>query len=179
MRSFLAIAVLVTGGQALALTPPPPCEGSESGMQIYGLQVLDPETGASGVTVESYQVSMKPDSSPEGVYRQVPPPVDALDGFFGIRVTHCPSGTFHAINTGQGPETVAASLAATEFLRDRVKDGKPVGRGDLASAVRAVYGKQITLRETEETCGCSVAFPDLKPKGMTPYAQRTDTTTNY
>jgi hypothetical protein len=60
-----------------------------------------------------------------------------------------------------------------------VQAGQPVGRSDLQSAVRAVYGKQIRLKETAETCGCSVLFPDLKPGGMTPFENRTDTVKQY
>jgi hypothetical protein len=173
------ILSMLTGTAAQALTPLPPCVGMEAGMNTYDLYPLDPDTNASGVTIEAYQVDTKPDDTPEGVYRDQPAPVAALDGFYGIRVTHCASGTFHAIDTRNGPSEVAAALAATEFLRASVKAGKPVSRGDLASAIRAVYGKQLRLKETEETCGCSVYFPDMKPKGMTPFEDRTDTVSTY
>jgi stage V sporulation protein SpoVS len=161
---------------AHALPPPLPCEGTEAGMSTYELTALDPQA-KSGVVLERYQADLAPDAS--GTYPPGPGPVGALDGFFGVRITHCASGIFHAIKTDQGPGTVAAALAATEFLRAKVKAGQPVGRGELAQAVRAVYGMQTRLRETEETCGCSVAFPELRPKGMKPYGERTDTTTNY
>lgn len=161
---------------AQALTPPLPCEGTESGMSTYELSVLDPDW-KTGVVLERYQVGSAPGE--DGVYRDLPGPIGALEGFYGVRITHCASGIFHAVRTDQRPATVAAALAATEFLRAKVKAGQPVGRGELAQAVRAVYGTQTRLRETEETCGCSVAFPGLRPKGMTPYGERTDTTTNY
>jgi hypothetical protein len=164
---------------AEALTPLPPCEGMEAGMVTYGLYPLDPDTNASGVTIESYQVDYQPDDSAEGVYRNQPAPIDALTDFQGIRVTHCASGAFFAVDTRNGPSEVAAALGATEFLRDEVKAGKAISRNDLRSAIRAVYGKQLQLRETEETCGCSVYFPDLKPKGMTPFENRTDTVARY
>jgi len=170
---FMAALVALPGH---ALTPLPPCEGTEAGMSTYELTALDPDW-KSGVVIERYQVDLAPDSS--GVYQPGPGPVGSLDGFFGVRITHCASGIFHAIKTDQRPGTVAAALAATEFLRGKVKSGQHVGRGELAQAVRAVYGMQTRLRETEETCGCSAIFPELRPKGMTPYGERTDTTTNY
>jgi hypothetical protein len=179
MVRWVILLSMLTGTAAQALTPLPPCVGMEAGMNTYDLYPLDPDTNASGVTIEAYQVETKPDDSPEGVYRDQPAPVAALNGFYGIRVTHCASGVFHAIDTRNGPTEVSAALGATEFLRSKVKAGKPVSRGDLAAAVRAVYGKQIQLRETEETCGCSVFFPDLKPKGMTPFENRTDTVASY
>ncbi|MGL4236975.1 hypothetical protein [Tabrizicola sp.] len=178
IRQAIIVSIL-TGTAAQALTPLPPCDGMEAGMNTYNLHALDPDTNASGVTVESYQVDTQPDDSPQGVYRDQPAPVPALDGFYGVRVTHCASGTFHAIEGGEDPFTVAAALAATEFLRPKVKAGQSVGRNELASAIRAVYGKQLRLKETEETCGCSVLFPDLKPKGMTPFENRTDTVARY
>jgi hypothetical protein len=173
------ILSMLTGTVAQALTPLPPCVGMEAGMNTYDLFPLDPDTNTSGVTIEAYQVDSGPDDTPEGVYRDQPAPVPALNGFYGIRVTHCTSGSFHAIDTRNSPSEVAAALAATEFLRAEVKAGKPVSRTDLASAVRAVYGKQLRLKETEETCGCSVFFPGLKPKGMTPFENRTDTVASY
>lgn len=179
-RGITAAAAFAAGlGPAFALAPPLPCQGTEAGMSTYDLQVLDPETVASGVTIESYQVEMQPDASAEGVYKPGKGPVPALDGFFGVRVVHCASGIFHAIDTRQDTQTVAAALAATEFLRGKVQAGKPVTKGDLASAVRAVYGKQLRLSETEETCGCNAAFPELRPKGMRPFTERTDTTSIY
>lgn len=162
---------------AHALAPPPPCEGTEAGMSTYELTVLDPEHAASGVVLERYQVGSAP--GPDDVYVDLPAPVGALEGFYGVRITHCASGIFHAVETDQRPGTVAAALAATEFLRAKVQDGRRVGRNELAQAVRAVYGQQTRLRETEETCGCSLVFPELRPRGMTPYGERTDTTTNY
>jgi len=172
-----AAALIGSVSTAQALAPPLPCEGYESGMITHDLTILDPDLHKSGVTIERYQVDMQPDDSHNGVFRPVPAPVAALDGFFGVRVMHCATGHFHAIETTQRTATVAAALGATEFLRASVKDGQPVSRAELADAVRAVYGKQIQLRETEETCGCNGAFPELRPKGMTAYEQRTDTST--
>ena len=179
MFRVATIVGILTGTAAQALTPLPPCEGMEAGMVTYGLTVLDPDTHASGVTVEYYQVNSQPDASPEGVYTDQPAPVAELEGFYGVRVTHCASGDFHAIDGGGNTDAVAAALAATEFLRSEVQAGKRVGRNDLASAVRAVFGKTPKLKETEETCGCSVYFPDAKPAGMTPFENRTDTVASY
>ena len=173
----IAMMAALTALPVHALTPPLPCQGTEAGMSTYELTVLDPELAVSGVVLERYQVGTAP--GPDGVYADLPGPVGALEGFYGVRITHCASGIFHAVRTDQSSSTVAAALAATEFLRAKVQDGRPVARGELAQAVRAVYGKQTRLRETEETCGCSVMFPDLRPRGMTPYGERTDTTSDY
>lgn len=172
----LAVLVALVALPAQALAPPPPCEGTEAGMSTYELTALDPDW-KSGVVIERYQVGSAPGD--DGVYADLPAPIEALEGFYGVRITHCASGIFHAVKTDQRPGTVAAALSATEFLRGKVKAGQPVGRGELAQAVRAVYGMQTRLRETEETCGCSVAFPELRPKGMKPYGERTDTTATY
>jgi hypothetical protein len=173
--SLLAVVLGLVAPAAPAMAPPLPCEGMEGGMVTHELAVLDPETGTSGVTVEQYQVDMQPDSSPHGVYRPVPAPVPALDGFFGVRVMHCASGTFFAIDTRHASATVAAVLSATEHLRPQVKAGRRVALSDLQAAVAAAYGRPLRLRETEETCGCALAFPELRPRGNRPFAERTDT----
>ncbi|MFN3644631.1 MAG: hypothetical protein ACK4TB_17110 [Gemmobacter sp.] len=172
---FAAAVLGVAAAAAWAEVPPPACEGMEAGMVTHRLTILDPATGGSGITLERYQVDMQPDGSPQGVYRALPAPVPALDGFFGVRVVHCASGAFHAIDTQQSPETVAAALAATEHLRAEVQAGRRVGQAALSAAVRAVYGRTVQLRETDETCGCAAAFPDLRPQGMTPFGARGDT----
>jgi hypothetical protein len=177
-RAITAAAAFAASlGPAVALAPPLPCEGSEAGMSTYEMTVLDRDLGKSGVVIERYQVDMVLDDT--GVYQPGKGPVASLDGFFGVRVIHCASGYFHAIDTTQDAVTVAAVLSATEYLRAKVQGGKAVTRTELASAVRAVYGKQIRLRETEETCGCNAAFPELRPKGMRPFPERTDTTSIY
>jgi hypothetical protein len=171
----LAAALGLAAPAVFAMAPPLPCEGTEGGMTTHALTVLDPDTARSGVTVERYQVDMRPDASPQGVYRPVPAPVPALDGFFGVRVVHCASGTFLAIDTDQASVTVAAVLASTEHLRPLVQAGRRVGLSDLEAAVGAVYGRPIRLRDTEETCGCSTIFPDLRPPANRPFGERTDT----
>ena len=105
-------------------------------------------------------------------YVRQPGPVPALNNFAGVRATHCATGTIVAIPDVLEPEQVAVALAATEFMRNSVQAGKPVRLESLKSAAKAVYGKMIVLQENEETCGCNWDFPDLRPKGMTPYAQR-------
>ncbi len=143
-------------------------------MNVYELRAPGRDAPVGGITVENYQVDMQPDDSPEGVYREVAPPVASLSGFFGVRVTHCATGTFFAIDTRDGPDSVVAALSATEFLRPKVQRGQAIGREDLGTAVQAVYGGAIRLRETAETCGCSTLFPELRPTGMVPYRDRTD-----
>jgi hypothetical protein len=174
MRGLVVMAGLLAGTQAVALTPLPPCHVNEAGMNVYDLRSFGRYEPAGGVTVENYQVEMRPDDTPEGVFREVPPPVPSLSGFFGVRVTHCASGTFFAVDTRDGPDSVVAALGATEFLRAKVQRGQAIGREELGTAVRAVYRDAIRLRETAETCGCSTYFPDLRPGGMTPYADRMD-----
>jgi hypothetical protein len=158
MMRALVIAGILAGGPALALVPLPPCEIEEGGMSVGQLTALG--EGKSGVVLESYNNTVRLVGT---VYEQQPGPVRALDDFYGVRATHCASGQFLAIKGSYSPDTVAAALGATEFLRANVKAGKAVGFSDLIQAVTAVYGKPITLRETEETCGCQSYFPGLWP----------------
>lgn len=168
----LQLCLAAAFGPAQALTPLPPCIGTESGMMTQGVTDLGPAGQTTGVTVESYAVRFSPGA--DGVYRDGPAPVPALKGFNGIRVLHCASGQFFAVETNMAPETVAAVLSATEFLRGDVQGGRRVSVGDLAQAIRAVYGKHIRLRETEETCGCNWFYPELRPASMAPFRARTD-----
>lgn len=163
------VAVMIGVTPALALTPPLPCESSESNMTTYGLQTLDP-SGASGVTVEHYYNSVVQQGE---ALVNAPAPVAELQGFRGVRVTLCSTGDFLVI-PDQDPVSVAAALSATEFLRADVQAGRPATFDALRLAARAVYGPPLVLRETEETCGCSWYFPDLKPANMANFEDRTD-----
>ncbi|MCU0829771.1 MAG: hypothetical protein MUE52_20925 [Tabrizicola sp.] len=173
------VAALVLGAiPAFALEPLPTCYGSESGMETYGSTPLErfvrsEDQHSSGVIVEHYQARDELTSS--GAYRSTAP-VAALEGFDGIRVIHCATGRFFAIRIEQSSGAAAAALAATEFLRGDVRNGKAIGVRALAQAVRAVYGEVLELRETAETCGCNQYFSEMRPKGMTAFGDRTDTT---
>ena len=163
------VAVMIGVTPALALTPPLPCESSESNMTTYGLQALYP-TGESGVTVEHYYNSVVQHGD---ALVNAPAPVAQLQGFRGVRVTMCSTGDFLVI-PDQDPVSVAAALSATEFLRADLQAGRPVTFDALRRAARVVYGAPLVLRETEETCGCSWYFPDLKPASMANFENRTD-----
>ena len=157
IRSMILLATLV-GTAAQALTPLPPCEIEEGGMKVYGVTGLG--DGGSGVVVEAYTNIVR---LVDTVYTPQPGPVPALNGFSGVRAVHCASGQFVAFDDVGEPYLAAQTLAATEFLRSKVQAGKPVTFGDLKRAVTAVYGKPISLRETEETCSCATYYPGLWP----------------
>ena len=166
VRHFWLLAAMA-GSAAQATTPLPPCQVIEDGMEVGRLTSVGTE--GSGVVVELYfnQVLLHGTT-----FVPHPGPVTALDYFSGVRATHCASGTIVAIPDVFEPEQVAVALGATEFLRAAVQARKPVRLESLKSAVKAVYGKAIVLQENEETCGCNWSFPELRPKGMTPYPQR-------
>ena len=153
-----ACAVLFAGG-AVALTPPPPCDREENGMMTHDVEYLGDET--SGQTIETYLNK----TTADGIVAGAPGPIPQLDNFNGVRVTDCRSGHFVAIH-GVGQREAYAALTATEFLRPRLKAGKAVRVQDVRRAADALYGGEhylrvLTLRETEETCGCNALYPGL------------------
>ncbi len=168
MRAALILSVAFAG-QAVALTPLPPCQINEGGMTVGNVQPLGDE--GSGVVLEMYFNIVLLEGT---IFRPAPGPVPALDYFSGVRVTQCASATFLAINGQTDVGEVAAALGATEFLRSSLQGKRAVSLGDMKQAVRAVYGKTPLLRETGETCACSIYFPELRPKGVTPFAERDD-----
>lgn len=176
MRPALALAAAtaaLAAAPAWALSPVMACDGTiEAGMRLGGLETLGgwQEEPRSGVVVESYVNAAE---MRDGAWTEAPPPVPELDLFQGVRVTFCPTGEFLAIPGGEAGE-VSAALAATEFLRDAVQAGEAVGFADLRRAADALYGPVLVMRETEQTCGCSVHFDDLRPSGQTPFEERTD-----
>ena len=157
IRAAIILSTLA-GTAAHALTPLPPCELEEGGMNVYGVTGLG--DGGSGVVVEAYTNTVRLVGT---VYEPQPGPVPALNGFSGVRAVHCASGQFVAFDDVGDPYVSAQTLAATELLRAKVQAGKAVTFGDLKRAVTAVYGKPITLRETEETCSCGTYYPGLWP----------------
>ncbi len=139
-------------------------------MEVRDVQILGGYDALSGVIVESYWNKVE---AKGGVYTARPAPVHELDDFRGVRVTICATGEFLAIRDVD-PVEVSSALAATEFLRGAIKAGKQVNARQVQKAAKAVYGPVIHLRETEETCGCNIYFPDLRPAGMTAFEARTD-----
>ncbi len=166
----MRLGVLLSVGFALpaaALTPPLPCSPvTEADMTIYNVQILG--NGTSGVTVEGYANAT---TLRDTIYERRPGPVAALTDFSGSRVTFCETGDFVAI-PGVSPASVNDSLSATEFLRAQVKADKRLRFADVKKAAKAVYDDVIVLRETEQTCACSIYFPDLKPAAMTGFSDR-------
>lgn len=170
MKPHLSTLFCLIAAPAAALTPLPPCNVEiEADMTVYDVQRLG-DSDTAGVTVEDYANAT---TLTDTVYEPRPGPVPALNGFSGARVTFCATGDFVAI-PGQNASTVNSSLSATEFLRGKLQKAQPVRFADLRRAAKAVYGDVIVLRESDETCACSAFYPDLRPAGMTAYADRTD-----
>lgn len=167
------LSILLSVGVALpaaALTPPLPCDPvKEADMTVSDVQILG-STMNSGVTVEYYANAT---TLIDTVYVRRPGPVPELTDFAGVRVLACATGDFVAI-PGASAGSVNSSLSATEFLRARVQSDKPLRFADVKKAAKAVYGKVIVLRESEQTCGCNTFFPDLKPAAMTGFTDRTN-----
>lgn len=162
-RVPLTVALL-SAAPALALTPVPACEGTyESGMQVGEPWWLG-DQGGSGYTVESYYDSLADGPRPS---------LDALAGFSGVRVVECASGRFLTIPF-ETPNDVTVALSATEFLRPTLQAGRSPDFASVQRAAEALYRDVGVLRETAETCGCSAAFPDWRPAGLTPYEERPD-----
>ena len=142
-----------TGARALA--PPPPCDGEESGMFVYGARYFG--NADSGFVIEGYRNLDKGE-----VTGGAPGPLPELDNFNGSRITECRSGHFVALHGAFGE--IEKVLGATEFLRAKMQGGKAFGIADVRKAARALYGndayvRMINLRETEETCACRDFFP--------------------
>lgn len=168
---LLPFLACLLAAPATALTPPFPCTDlTEANMVTTDVDVLGGYDAKSGVIVEAYRNKVV---EQKGAYNSLPPPVPALESFSGTRVTHCASGRILAVRDVWSSD-VRAALAATEFLRDKLKAGQKVSFGEVKAAVTAVYGKPIELRETAQTCGCNNYFDELRPKSQTPYGQRKD-----
>lgn len=167
-----AMAVLcLLSAPAGALTPLPPCSSvSEANMWIGIPDILGDWEAQSGVVVESYYNKTAPKDT---VYTPLPAPVKALENFSGMRVTHCASGKIMAVRDISGEQAVTA-LAATEFLRDKLKAHQKISYGDVKKAVVALYGKPIELMETAQTCGCANYFDGMRPASQIPFDKRTD-----
>jgi hypothetical protein len=173
MRELVVIGVVVISASAAgALAPPLPCEGVvESNMAIGTTEPLGGWDNPSGFVIEGYyndQIVV------DTVYTDLPGPVPELNDFYGFRVVECATGAFVAVK-GPNVRDARISLPATEFLRSDLQTGQPVSMNSVVSAVRAVYGNGLLMRETAQTCGCAAFFPELGPAGQTPFENRTDT----
>ena len=153
------------------MTPPLPCEGArEANMGVHDPIFLGEYESHSGVVVETYFNVIVPKGTG---YEALPPPVPALQDFHGTRITHCATGRILALRDVNHRDA-ATAIAATEFLRDRLKKAQTISYSDLRKAVVALYGKPLEMRETAQTCGCDAYFDTLGPAGQTPFASRKD-----
>ncbi|NPD15247.1 hypothetical protein HOY34_08550 [Xinfangfangia sp. D13-10-4-6] len=166
MRLPLAALVTWLAGSAHALTPLPPCGGVESGMQTGPVAWAE----GTGLVFEGYSVIYDYGSDHHAAPQLIAP--EGLDGFSGSRVTHCASGRMVAIAAEADSYKLAEVLGATEFLRKAVQGKRRATAGQMTQAAKAVYGKVLELRDNEETCACNTYFPELRPKGMIPFADR-------
>lgn len=166
---MLRLSALFTclAGTSQALTPLPPCGGVEAGMRTGA----PAQIAGAGIVVEQYRQNI---TSHGDLAEADTPPVGALSGFIGLRVSHCATGRFVAIPGASDSYAVAEQLAASAVLRDSLATKRTVTAGQMIGAAKASYGRVIVLRETEETCACNTYFPDLRAKGMTPYKERND-----
>ncbi|NHF74173.1 hypothetical protein [Paracoccus xiamenensis] len=150
-----ALALCLTAVSASALTPLPPCNGDiESGMRVSNAESFG--YYGSGFATEDYANALEDDAGADGVYDYLDVPVGDLARFSGYRVIDCKSGEFLAIS--HFGEAGAQRLTATEFLRSKVQEEKPISLADVRRAAEALYkGLDVailTLRETEQTCSC-------------------------
>ncbi|MCB1342035.1 MAG: hypothetical protein KDK24_13415 [Pseudooceanicola sp.] len=157
--------------QGGAMVPPPPCDNvSEANMWIRDPTFFGDWDAQTGVVIEGYSNKTH---VVDTVYRNMPAPVPALQGFIGTRITFCDSGRILAVRDVD-PDEAFPALSATEFLRDKLKANRKISYGDVMAAVTAVYGRPVELKETAQTCGCAAYFDDMRPKSQTPFPERQD-----
>lgn len=157
--SMGVLAVALSAGSGQALTPLPPCDGEEGGMMVSGADLFAYD--GSGFIIESYT---SPDSE-DGVIGGGKGPVPELDSFHGLRVTECRSGKMVAVY-GAVQYRDGDTMLATEFLRTRTQQKKPIKFVHVQRAAKALFGhdgytRVLMLRETEETCACREYYPGL------------------
>ena len=171
-RAAGALAALclapVTAG---AMAPPLPCDNvSEANMLVKNVAFIGEWDAQTGVVIEGYANKTH---VVDTVYRNMPAPVPALEDFRGTRITFCDSGRILAVR-GVEEDSALTALSATEFLRDKLKANQKISYGDVKSAVTAVYGRPIELKETAQTCACSAFFDEMRPRTQTRFGDRTD-----
>lgn len=166
--SGAAIALCLASLPAFAMTPPPPCDGAiESGMEVSGVEPFGFD--GSGFVAEKYRPGLIVTPHPEGLGDNIdamPVPVAGMDSIYGYRVMDCRSREYLAFDTMDKYE--AEHLLATEFLRNKAQNRQQFSFSDVKRAAEALYRgrdvKIMTLRETEQTCGCA-AYSDNLPAG--------------
>ena len=163
---FLGLAIVGTAQPSIA-NDVVPCDGViEQDMRV---QELNHVGFLSGFTIEQYWHVRTGPNPPTA-------PVVALDKFFGVRIMECATGRFIAVDDNPDAGQVEAALSATEFLRGKVQSEQPFTYDDVRQAGEAVFGYLVLLRENEESCGCSVLYPELRPAGLVPFADRNNVT---
>lgn len=149
-----ALALCLCGMPAASLTVVSPCIGNESGMYLAGANVFG-NAGSRFATDIYYNNYGNLTGDPNNPEVPLPAPVPDLNNFAGFRVVDCKSGRFLAIGGANGG---AAELAATQPLRDKVRDHAAFTLADVKNAAEILYRGQdvkiLTLRETEQTCSC-------------------------
>jgi hypothetical protein len=169
LRTAIAAVLIVTAAPLAALIQLPPCGVTESAMYVGYPHDLG--TSGSGLILESYSNAQMTDAN--DVYVNRPAPVPELTDFYGIRVMNCATGQMFVARGANADDAVVA-LSATEFLRDAIRDERLVSYADARRAAVALYGSVIDLSETDETCGCSVYYPEMRPAGFTAFGDRSD-----
>jgi hypothetical protein len=164
--AFLGLAVVCTAQPSIAYDSSP-CDGVvEQGMRVQELNHLG---FRSGFTIEQYWHVRTGQNPPTA-------PVAALDKFFGVRIMECSTGRFIAIDGNPDAGEVDAALSSTEFLRGKVQSEQTFNYDDVRQAGEAVFGDLVLLRENEESCGCADLYPELRPAGLVPFADRDNVT---
>lgn len=144
------------------------CNGIEADMSVSWPYMFGYD--GSGYVIENYEDFVYVDG---GGNTQRAERLPLFDGFVGVRITQCSTGRFIAIN-GPKPRDAEPGLVATEFLREKIRNQRPISFANLQSAAEALYDEVHVLRDTEETCGCNLHFPELKPSTIGSFEGRTD-----
>lgn len=148
--------------------PLPLCYGViESGMAVYAPGPLGEMT--SGIIIEGYVDEGTSGRAPRRTHK----PPEVLEGFSGTRIIHCASGRFFTVPVENYFE-VSDPLTNSRFLDRKIQTGQRPSFQDVKRAVNASFPGAMEFRETAETCGCNAMFAELRPQGLTPFAERTD-----
>ena len=163
-----AIVVMATcfATSAGALSPLVPClYQDESNMTVADLRQLP----GTGFVVEHYSNTSSIDIDLGYV---LPAPSPELEDFSGLRMTNCATGEMLVTRTSDTSHDLVAKLETAPGMAKRIAAETPIRTATMRQAMRHLYGNAMLLVEDEETCGCNAVFPELRPKGMTPFEQR-------
>ena len=165
MRAVVVAATCFAPG-AGALSPSLPCEMvRESNMRVNDLQGLL----GTGFVTESY---VNDESFDHGTFHTLPAPIPELEDFRGVRAVNCATGEVIVARTVDDGYAFIEKLATVPGMAKRIAAETPIRTATMRQAMRHLYGNAMLLVEDEETCGCNAVFPELRPKGMTPFEQR-------